>query len=256
MTDLSAIGLLVAFGGGVLSFASPCCLPLIPAYVSYMVGATGGAGGGTELAVATARADRRPALMHGLSFVIGFSLVFVAFWASIGTIGYLLAGNARYLRQIGGGLLILLGLQTAGIINVRLLWTDMRAMPVMGGVATGGVRLSARPSLGRSAAFGALFAAGWSPCIGPILGGIVGLASASASVGAGTALLVAYAAGLAVPFLAVAMGADVVARRLGWVGRHPQLVSQVTGLLLVTIGVLMVTNLIGRLAQATSPFGW
>lgn len=247
MTGLSVLGLLIAFGGGIVSFASPCCLPLIPAYVSYMVGTTN--------ARAAARPDRRPALFHGLAFVLGFSLVFVAFWASIGTIGYLLAGNARILRQLGGGLLIFLGLQTAGIINVRLLWSDMRALPAMSGIGSGGVQLATTPSYGRSAAFGALFAAGWSPCIGPILGGIIGLASASASVGEGTALLIAYAAGLAVPFVAVALGADVVARRLGWIGRHHQVVSLVTGLLLVAIGVLMVTNLLSRLAQVTSPLG-
>jgi cytochrome c-type biogenesis protein len=249
MTGLTLVGLLIAFGGGVLSFASPCCLPLIPAYVSYMVGTTGGN------SRPDGRPDRRPALVHGLAFVLGFSLVFVAFWASIGTIGYLLAGNAKILRQLGGGLLIFLGLQTAGVINVRLLWSDMRAMPVMGGLASGGVHLAERPSYGRSAAFGALFAAGWSPCIGPILGGIIGLASASASVAEGTALLIAYAAGLAVPFMAVALGADVVAQRLSWVGRHHQVVSLVTGLLLVGIGILMVTNLLGRLAQVTSPLG-
>ncbi|HEX2756054.1 MAG TPA: cytochrome c biogenesis protein CcdA [Candidatus Limnocylindrales bacterium] len=249
MTGLTIVGLLIAFGGGILSFASPCCLPLIPAYVSYMVGTTGGS------VRPDGRPDRRPALAHGLSFVLGFSLVFVAFWASIGLVGYVLAGNARILHQLGGGLLVFLGLQTAGVINVRLLWSDTRAMPVMGGLGSGGVRLAAQPSYGRSAAFGALFAAGWSPCIGPILGGIIGLASASASVGEGTALLIAYAAGLAVPFLAVALGADAVAQRLGWVGRHHQAVSRLTGLLLVAIGLLMITNLLGRLAQVTSPFG-
>ena len=249
MTGLSAIGLLIAFGGGILSFASPCCLPMIPAYVSYMVGTS------DWTTRPDARPDRRPALFHGLFFVLGFSLVFVAFWASIGAIGYILAGNARILRQIGGGLLIFVGLQTAGIINIRLLWSDMRALQPMNGIGGGGVRLATRPSYGRSAAFGALFAAGWSPCIGPILGGIIGLASASASVGEGTALLLAYAAGLAVPFMAVALGADVVAKRLSWIGRHNQAVSLVTGLLLVAIGVLMVTNLVGRLAQVTSPFG-
>jgi len=249
MTGLTLVGLVIAFGGGILSFASPCCLPLIPAYVSYMVGTTGGA------RRPDGRPNRRPALVHGLSFVLGFSLVFVAFWASIGLVGYVLAGNARILHQLGGGLLIFLGLQTAGVINVRLLWSDLRAMPVMGGLGSGGVQLASAPSYGRSAAFGALFAAGWSPCIGPILGGIIGLASASASVGEGTALLIAYAAGLAVPFLAVALGADAVAQRLGWVGRHHQAVSRLTGLLLVAIGLLMITNLLGRLAQVTSPFG-
>jgi cytochrome c-type biogenesis protein len=123
-----------------------------------------------------------------------------------------------------------------------------------GGFMTAGATAD-QPSYGRSFLFGLLFAAGWSPCIGPILGGILGLATASASVATGTVLLIAYAAGLAVPFLAVALGASWVSRRLSWVGRHHHAVSMVTGALLVAIGVLMLTNTLGRLASLGSPFG-
>jgi cytochrome c-type biogenesis protein len=112
-----------------------------------------------------------------------------------------------------------------------------------------------RPGYGRSFAFGLLFAAGWSPCIGPILGGILGLASASASVAMGTALLVAYAAGLAVPFMAVALGSSAVATRLTFIGRHHVAVNAVTGMLLGVLGVLMLTNMLGQLAKLTSPLG-
>ncbi|HEX8939361.1 MAG TPA: cytochrome c biogenesis protein CcdA [Candidatus Limnocylindrales bacterium] len=246
MTGL--LGLAVAFLGGIVSFASPCCLPLVPAYVSYMVGTT-------------AEADRRRTFLHGLAFVAGFSAVFVAFWASIGLVGYLLAGNVRIIRQAGGALLIFLGLHTAGVIDVPALWRDLRPLPAFAGAgggfgAPGGSgQTAAQSGYGRSLAFGSLFAAGWSPCIGPILGAIIGLASASESVGQGTLLLVAYSAGLAVPFLAVALGATAVSRRLTWVSRHHHAVSVVTGALLVAIGGLMVTNLLGRLATFTSPLG-
>jgi cytochrome c-type biogenesis protein len=254
MTDLgSALGLGIAFAGGVVSFASPCCLPLVPAYVSYMVGATG-----------ESTAGRRPAAMHGLSFVLGFSLVFVAFYAVIGALGLFI--DRRVLNMIGGALLIVLGLQVAGLINIRALWRDTRAMPSMGGTIGGGLVLAGagggnvvstgdRPGYGRSFLFGLLFAAGWSPCIGPILGGILGLATASASAATGTALLIAYAAGLAVPFLAVAMGASWVGQRLTWVGRHHTAVNAVTGALLMVLGVLMLTNMLGQLARFTSPLG-
>ncbi len=127
MTVGAGIGLLVAFMAGVVSFASPCCLPLVPAYVGYMVGATGAA-------------DRRRSLFHGLAFVTGFTLVFVAFWASIGAIGYALADNAKYLRQLGGVVLIVIGLQVAGVINVRALWRDTRPMPAFGGAMTAAAR--------------------------------------------------------------------------------------------------------------------
>ena len=265
MTVGAGIGLLVAFLGGVVSFASPCCLPLVPAYLGYMVGATGAA-------------DRRRSLFHGLAFVAGFTLVFVAFWASIGAIGYALADNAKYMRQLGGAVLIVFGLQVAGVINLRALWRDTRPLPAFGGAmgSGGGVMTSGAmagggtmtlgggpgagmgirvPGYGRSLLFGVVFAAGWSPCIGPILGGIIGLASTTGSVAQGTVLLLAYAAGLAVPFLAVAMGATWVARRLGWVGRHHRAVSLVSGAMLVGLGVLMVTNLLARLAALTAPLG-
>lgn len=244
------IGILVAFAAGVVSFASPCCLPLVPAYIGYMVGATGDA-------------SRRRSFFHGLAFVTGFTIVFVAFWASIGAIGYALADNAKYMRIAGGAILIVLGLQVAGVINLRALWRDTRPLPAFGGAMVGGGTMAlggAGPTLGvrgygRSLGFGVVFAAGWSPCIGPILGGIIGLASSTASVAQGTTLLLAYSAGLAVPFLAIAMGATWVARRLGWVGRHHRAVSLVSGAMLVVLGVLMVTNLLARLAAFTAPFG-
>jgi cytochrome c-type biogenesis protein len=252
MTDLSgALGLGLAFAGGVLSFASPCCLPLVPAYVSYMVGATGEGSG-------------RPAATHGLAFVLGFSLVFVAFYAVLRALGVFI--DRRVFDIVGGALLVVMGLQVAGLINIRALWRDTRAMPSMGGSFGGGLVMAgagggnvvasgSRPGYGRSFLFGLLFAAGWSPCIGPVLGGILGLASTSSSFAVGTTLLVAYAAGLALPFLAVAMGASSVSRRLSWVGRHHVAVNAVTGLLLVVLGTLMLTNMLGQLAKLTSPLG-
>jgi cytochrome c-type biogenesis protein len=275
MTAGAGIGLVVAFLAGVVSFASPCCLPLVPAYIGYMVGATGAS-------------DRRRSFLHGLAFVAGFTIVFVAFWASIGAIGYVLADSAKYLRVIGGAVLIVLGLQVAGVINVRALWRDTRPLPAFGSAAMGGAAFGGNaamgggsaafgggtmsggtmtlggpgagtamgaPGYGRSLLFGVVFAAGWSPCIGPILGGIIGLASTTESLAQGTVLLLAYAAGLAVPFLAVAMGATWVARRLGWVGRHHRAVSLVSGAMLIVLGVLMVTNLLARLAAFTAPLG-
>jgi cytochrome c-type biogenesis protein len=244
------IGVLVAFFGGVVSFASPCCLPLVPAYVGYMVGtSTSGSGA------------RRANLTHGLAFVTGFSAVFVAFWASIGLVGYVLADHVTLLRQLGGALLVFLGLQVAGAINVTALWRDTRPLPAFAGGggfgATGAPGSSTSvgvPSYRRSLVFGTLFAAGWSPCIGPILGGIIGLASATASVGQGAVLLIAYAAGLAVPFLAVAVGADWVARRLAWVGRHERAVSLTTGVALVIVGVLMFSGTLAKLSLLASPF--
>ena len=251
------IGLAVAFVAGVVSFASPCCLPLVPAYIGYMVGATG------EL-------DRRRSTLHGLAFVTGFTLVFVAFWASIGLIGYVLADS--HAVPAGAGRRRPDGPRAAGRRRDQPARALARHAPDAGVRRAGSGMLDGRrhagprrtrapggglgsPGYGRSLGFGVVFAAGWSPCIGPILGGIIGLATTTASVASGTALLLAYAAGLAVPFLAVAMGATWVAHRLGWVGRHHRAVSLVSGTMLVVLGFLMATNLLARLAALSAPLG-
>jgi cytochrome c-type biogenesis protein len=112
-----------------------------------------------------------------------------------------------------------------------------------------------RPSLGRSTLLGVVFAAGWTPCVGPILGGIIGLASVSGSVAWGTVLLLSYALGLGIPFILVAIGATAVSGRLGWFRRHEAAVSLVTGGMLVLVGFLMITNLFVRLPSLMGPIG-
>lgn len=243
---MTGIGVLIAFVGGIASFASPCCLPLVPAYVSYMIGATPD---GT-----TAR--RWVALTQSLAFVLGFSAVFIAYWVSIGLVGYVLRDYAGFLRQVGGAILVFMGLHVAGVINVTALYREVR-LPVgpTGPWSVGfGQAVPGVPSYGRSALLGVVFAAGWTPCIGPILGGILGLATVSSSVAEGTVLLVAYAAGLAIPFVLVAVGATAVCQRLGWLRTHHRAVSLVTGAMLVLVGFLMITNTFVRLSTVFSPF--
>lgn len=237
---MAGIGLLVAFVGGLVSFASPCCLPLVPAYVGYMVGTSRG----------NSLAARRDALVQSLSFVLGFSVVFIALWASVGLIGYVLRDQTGLLRQVGGAVLVFMGLHVAGVINIAALYREFR-LP-LGRLAPAGAGFgqasAVGPSSARSAMLGVFFAAGWTPCIGPILGGIIGLASVSESALEGTLLLVAYAAGLAVPFILVALGATSISRRLNWLRVHERQVGWVTGALLVGVGFLMVTNTFARLS--------
>jgi cytochrome c-type biogenesis protein len=242
-----SIGILIAFLGGMASFASPCCLPLVPAYVSYMVGSQ--PDDGTD--------RRRAAFSHALAFVLGFSAVFIALWASVGLIGYVLRDYVGILRQVGGAILVFMGLHVAGVINVTALYREVH-LPVgpMGGAPMAlGQAASSTPSHGRSALLGVVLAAGWTPCIGPILGGIIGLASVSASVAEGTMLLVAYATGLAIPFILVAVGATSISHRLGWLRGHHTAVSLVTGAMLVLVGFLMITNTFARLSGLVAPFG-
>ena len=245
----AGIGIAIAFLAGIVSFASPCCLPLVPAYVGYMVG--------TEDGSASPAARRRLTLFQALAFVLGFSAVFVALWASVGLVGYVLRDSAAILRQVGGAVLVFMGLHVAGVINVSALYREVH-LPVgpFGGATAGfGQPLSVAPSFRRSTLLGVVFAAGWTPCIGPILGGIIGLASVSASVASGTVLLIAYAAGLAVPFILVALGATAVSDRMGWLRDHHRAVSMVTGAMLVGVGFLMITNTFGRLSGLFAPLG-
>jgi cytochrome c-type biogenesis protein len=244
-----ALGLTVAFVAGVVSFASPCCLPLVPAYVGYMVG--------TQSESGSPVARRRATLNQALAFVLGFSLVFIALWASVGLIGYVLRDYVGFLRQLGGAILVFMGLHVAGVIDVSLLYREVH-LPVggLGGSSLAfGATAPATPSYRRSALLGVVFAAGWTPCIGPILGGIIGLATVSASVVEGTVLLIAYAAGLALPFILVALGATAVSRRLGWLRDHHRAVSLATGSMLVLVGFLMITNMFARVSGVFAPLG-
>jgi cytochrome c-type biogenesis protein len=250
---MNEVGIPVAFLAGIVSFASPCCLPLVPGYVSYMVATSPD----------RSAASRRVAFFHALAFVAGFSVVFIALWGSVGLIGYLFRDYVGLMRQIGGAVLVFMGLHVAGVISISALYREKR-LPTTGfaggaraaGASNGsrsaglGRAAASAPGYGRSALLGVIFSAGWTPCIGPILGGIIGLASVSASVAQGTALLLVYALGLGIPFILVALGATAVSERLGWLRRHNAAVSAVTGAMLVGIGFLMITNTFGRLSGA------
>ena len=244
---MTILSIAVAFLAGIVSFASPCCLPLVPAYVSYMVGTTPP---GSPTA-------RRVALRQALAFVLGFTVVFVALWASVGLVGYLLRDYVGILRQVGGAVLIVMGLHVAGVIRISALYRQVQvpAGRVVGRSPSGdGTLLVQAPSYGRSTLLGVAFAAGWTPCVGPILGGIIGLASLSSSVVQGSVLLLAYAVGLGVPFVLVAIGATEVNQRMGWFRKHAQAVSVVTGAMLILVGFLMITNLFIKLSGAVPNF--
>jgi cytochrome c-type biogenesis protein len=235
---MTKVGIPIAFLAGIVSFASPCCLPLVPGYVSYMV----------AVSPDRSAASRRAAFFHALAFVAGFSVVFIALWGSVGLIGYLFRDYIGLMREFGGAILVFMGLHVAGVISISALYREKR-LP-MGNPGVDRLREDTPPvsSYGRSALLGVVFSAGWTPCIGPILGGIIGLASVSASVVHGALLLFVYAIGLGIPFVLVALGATAVSDRLGWVRTHEKVVGVVTGAMLLGIGFLMITNTFGRLS--------
>lgn len=215
------VSLAVAFAAGVLSFLSPCVLPLIPSYVGFLTGMTA-----EELQV-----RRGTALLHALWFVGGFSLIFVALGASASALGVVLLTSQHWIARFGGVLVILFGLYLVGVLRPSFLMRERR------------VHLARKPLgyLGSSVA-GVAFGAAWTPCIGPILGAILTLAATRASVGQGTGLLAVYSLGLAVPFLATAFALD---RFLVWFQRFRRYlvwVERVSGVLLIVLGLLLVTD--------------
>ena len=211
----------LAFVAGLLSFLSPCVLPLIPSYVGFLTGLTL-----EELEV-----RRGTALAHALWFVAGFSLVFIALGATASAFGVLLLRSQVWIGRIGGVVVILFGLYLLGVLRPALLMRERK------------VQLARKPLGYLGSAFvGVTFGAAWTPCIGPILGAILTLAAAQASVGHGAALLTAYSAGLALPFVVTALALD---RFLAWFQRfRPYLVwvERIAGGLLILLGLLLVTD--------------
>jgi cytochrome c-type biogenesis protein len=232
--DGENVTILVAFAAGILSFASPCVLPLVPVYIAHMA----------DVTVEGRAGSRRllPAL-HAIAFVLGFTIVFVAFWASIGLVGYALRDNVRYLRQAGGAVLVFMGFHLAGVINLGFLNQER----IFNG------HFKQQSGFARSFLLGLFFAAGWTPCIGPVLGAIIGLASFDGESARGTLLLIAYSAGLGVPFIAAAMAVDSVTRPLKRARLLRVGVPIVSGVLVAGIGVLMLTN---TLVQMPQYFDW
>jgi cytochrome c-type biogenesis protein len=253
------LALPVAAAAGAVTFLSPCCLPLVPGYLSFvtgMAGAGGSASGaapdqpgpaapaavaaadGAGVAVAapplaaTASVPPRGRVVAGTAlFVLGFSVVFVAYGAALGGLGHLLTGHARVLTQVLGGLTILLGLLFAGALD---------RFSLAGRI----VRPAARPKAGLAGAplLGVMFGLGWTPCIGPTLTAVLALSASTGTVARGAMLAFVYALGLGVPFLLVSFGFQVAMRAFAFFRRRARLVTRIGGAMLICVGLLEVTG--------------
>jgi cytochrome c-type biogenesis protein len=224
---VESVSLLVAFGAGLLSFLSPCVLPLVPSYVTFVTG--------LSLDDAERRLSapsvRRTAAIHSLLFVAGFSAVFVALGASATGLGQVLREHQSLIRKAGGVFVILLGLHLLG--TVRFAWLQRESR----------LHLRNRPAGYVGAVLvGVAFGAGWTPCIGPILGAILTLAATAEQVRTGALLLAVYAMGLGVPFVLASVGTSAFLTLHGRLRRFQRPVSIVSGILLIGVGVLLFTN--------------
>ncbi len=256
--EIGGISIFVAFAAGLLSVASPCVLPLIPAYLGYLTGsaidspvaataatATGGGAGSTAVATMgggpAERARPSPSpFLHAVAFVTGFSLILIAFGASIGLLGFFLGGgNEFFIRdqqdtilKVAGGALIVLGLHLSGVITIPFLEQERRL----------NLKTGDKVGYTRSFIVGSSFSAGWSPCIGPTLGAVLALSAASASVWQGVILLAVYSAGLSIPFLAMGLAFNSVRPAFNWLKRYMGIINYASGALLIIVGILIFTN--------------
>lgn len=225
--DAINVSFLAAFVAGVFSITSPCVLPLIPIYLTHIAGISAG----------EATSSARPMIMrNATAYVVGFSLVFIIFGAALGAAGEYAGGlsfikeNAVWLVRIGGIMLMVLGLHQLGIFRIPFLYRDAH-MNIDGG----------KPgTVGSSFVIGVTFGAGWSPCMGPILGAILTLAASQQDMARATWLLVVYSIGLAVPFLAAAMAFSSLPNILKSVNKHLHLVTTVSGAIMIAVGIIMI----------------
>jgi len=236
------VTLFAAFFAGVLSFISPCVLPLIPGYLSFVSGVTLDEMRGTGTVTAPTDARRRAVIMS-IAFVLGFSLVFISLGASATAIGSLLMEHLSLLGKIAGVVIILFGLHMMGVLRIGWLYSEKR------------MQTSGKPA----GFFGAMlvgiaFAFGWTPCIGPILAAILAVAATQESVGEGVKLLAVYSAGLGVPFIATSLAINKFLAASARIRKHYHTIEVVSGVLLVAVGVLIFTNRFTIIAQFLTPY--
>ncbi len=238
--SLQPISMAAAFMAGLLSFVSPCVLPLVPSYISYITGLS------IEQLADTAERQRfrKAIVLNSLLFIAGFSGVFVAFGASASLIGQVLITYQEYLRKIGGLLIIVFGLYLLGVLNLQFLTTEKR------------LQFRSRPA-GYAGSFliGVAFAAGWTPCVGPVLGTILLYASTTDALIDGVALLTSYSLGLGLPLFVAALGVDRFLAYFKQVRGYLWGVSTVSGLLLVVAGVLIYANSLTMVTSLLERYG-
>jgi cytochrome c-type biogenesis protein len=218
------ISLLVAFSAGLLSFLSPCVLPLVPVYLASLAG--------PEIFEPKVNRRRLPVFLHSLSFVAGFSIVFIILGVGAGLAGFVISSHLVVIRKIAGSLLIIFGLFMFAALKIPWLNYERRLAPSQG-ITMGYLR---------SLLTGGVFSLAWTPCVGPILGGILALAWASETAWHGGYLLAIYSLGLGVPFLIIGAAFDSITPLLKRINRYSSIMYIASGTLLIAVGIFVLTN--------------
>jgi len=238
------VTLLAAFGAGLLSFISPCVLPLIPGYLSYVSGLSldelRGTSKGTVVAVSNTRTR---IVVASLAFILGFSVVFIALGATASAAGQFLIERLPILSRLAGAVIILFGLHTMGVLRIEWLYQTKQLQTTRKPAGPFGAML-----------VGAAFAFGWTPCLGPILAGILAVGASRDTVGDAVQLLATYSLGLGVPFLVTGLAINKFFGAMAKIRRHYHTIELVSGALLVVIGLLIFTNRFTVIAQWLSPY--
>lgn len=227
------ISIFLAFSAGLLSFLSPCVLPLVPAYISYLTG--------SSIEELKYNKTKLLTLYKSFGFVLGFSVIFILMGVSITSIGKLLITNKDLFRRIGGIIIIIFGLHTIEIFKFKLLYREKRFLyfdKIKGPFS--------------SLIMGMAFALGWTPCIGPILSSILIYATSMDSIYKGVLLLVMYSIGLSVPFILTAMALESFTEQFKRFSKHLPIISKISGILMIIMGIIIFTNKLAILSQYTS----
>ncbi len=226
--ETPTFGVLIAFSAGLLSFLSPCVLPLIPSYVTFITG----------LSLDDVQHARKAALIHGSLFVLGFTLIFLAMGAGATMLGQVLIQNRDWISRVGGVVIIVFGLYLLGVLNIGFLSRERRFHVADKPVGYLGTMV-----------VGVAFGAGWTPCLGPILGSILLYTGTQADLGRGMLLLFAYSLGLAVPFLISAIAIERFTVFFQKMRKQMMWISRISGAVMIVIGMMLVTNYFTVLAS-------
>lgn len=227
MYDLTIYGTFIA---GVISFFSPCIVPLMPIYISYLTG------NAIDEETAQPKEMRRQILVHSIAFLFGLMVVFSLLGLTATALGRFLYTHARLFRQVSGMVIVLFGLYHAGILKINFLNREHK------------VRFKAgKPRIMNSLFMGMAFSFGWTPCIGPVLGAVLMLAANAQTLWNGVWLLIVYAIGFSIPFLVTALFLNEILKRFEKAAKHAKLIKMITGLIIVSVGIMITFNYLDRI---------